>query len=108
MDLSTLTVAQLNDLLQKIPAEIKRRAAKEKNEVLKELKKVAERHGYSLDQLLGKEVKSKVRGPKSGGTVAVKYRHPQDGSQQWTGRGRQPKLVQAWLAGGGKIDQLKV
>ena len=106
MDLSTMTVAQLNDLLQKIPAEIKRRAAKEKTEVLKELKKVAERHGYSLDQLLGKE--AKVRGPKSGATVAVKYRHPQDSSQQWTGRGRQPKWVQAWLAGGGKIDQLKV
>jgi len=106
MDLSAMSVAQLNELMQKIPAEIKRREAQEKVSVLNELKKVAQKHGYSLEQLIGKEVK--VRGPKSGGTVAVKYRHPKDASLQWTGRGRQPKWVAAWLSDGGKIDALKI
>lgn len=106
MDLSAMSVAQLNELLQKIPAEIKRRAAQEKVQVMNELKKVAQKHGYSLEQLLGKE--AKTRGPKSGGTVAVKYRHPKDAALQWTGRGRQPKWVEAWVSGGGKLDDLKV
>lgn len=106
MDLSAMTLAQLKELLQKIPAEIKRKEAKEKVIALNELKEFAQKRGFSLDELLGKE--AKARGPKAGRKVAVKYRHPKDASLQWTGRGRQPKWVQDWLGNGGKIDKLKV
>ncbi|HRE17188.1 MAG TPA: H-NS histone family protein [Rhodocyclaceae bacterium] len=106
MDLSKMTLVQLKELSQKIPAEIKRREAQEKVTVLNELKEMAQKRGFSLDQLLGKE--AKVRGPKTGRKVAVKYRHPKDAALQWTGRGRQPKWVQDWLGNGGKLDKLKV
>ena len=43
-----------------------------------------------------------------GGKVAVKYRHPKDASLQWTGRGRQPKWVEAWLKDGGTIEALAI
>jgi DNA-binding protein H-NS len=33
-----------------------------------------------------------------------RYRHPDDASQQWTGRGRQPKWVKEWVDGG-KVDR---
>lgn len=104
MDLSTLTVAQLRDLQQQIPAEIKRREAQEKVNVMNELRAFAKSRGYAIEELLGKEVKVKTQG----GKVKVKYRHPQNAELEWSGRGRKPKWVEAWLASGNAIDGLLV
>jgi DNA-binding protein H-NS len=105
MDLSTLTVAQLRDLQQQIPAELKRREQQEKLNILSEVRAFAKARGFALEELVGKDVpKAKV----AGGKVKVKYRHPKDASLQWTGRGRQPRWVAEWLAGGGKIEGLAV
>ena len=57
MDLSTLSVAQLRDLQQQIPAEIKRREAQEKINILNEVRAFAKARGYAIEDLLGKEVK---------------------------------------------------
>ncbi len=105
MDLTTLTVVQLRELQQQIPAEIKRRESQEKTNVLNELKELAKAKGYSLDELLGgREVKVKVAGTK----VKAKYRHPANPELQWTGRGRQPKWVAEWLAGGNALEALVI
>ena len=105
MDISNLTAAQLRDLQQQIPAEIKRREAEEKLNILSEVKAFAKSRGYSLEELVGQEIKV----PKATrATVKAKYRHPGDASLQWSGRGRQPKWVQAWLAGGGKLETLTI
>lgn len=104
MDLSTLTVVQLRELQQRIPGELKKRESKEKGNVLNKLKALAQSHGYSLEQLLEKEVAVK----KTRGTVKIKYRHPQDASLTWTGRGRTPKWVTQWQASGGTLENLLV
>jgi DNA-binding protein H-NS len=107
MDISKLSVAELRDLQQQIPQEMKRREAQEKANVLNELKAVAKARGYSLDELVGKEAKlPKVKG--GAGTVKVKYRHPENSELQWTGRGRQPKWVESWLKSGGTLDKLVI
>ncbi|NTV70845.1 MAG: H-NS histone family protein [Azonexaceae bacterium] len=105
MDISTLTIAQLRDLQQQIPAEIKRREAQEKVNVLNELRAFAKTRGYAIEDLLGKEVKVKA---STGNKVKVKYRHPQNTELEWTGRGRTPKWVEAWVANGGSLDNLLV
>lgn len=105
MDLNTLSVAQLRELEQQIPAEIKRRESQEKVNILNEVKAFAKARGYSLEDLVGKEIKSQKA---TRGTVKAKFQHPQDASLQWTGRGRKPKWVEAWLASGGKIEALTI
>jgi DNA-binding protein H-NS len=105
MDLSNLTIAQLRDLQQQIPAEIKRRQSKEKQNAVKELRAAAKALGFELEELVGGAVaKAKSAGTK----VKAKYRHPKDASLEWTGRGRQPKWVVEFLAKGGKIEALAI
>lgn len=106
MDLTTLSVSQLRDLQQQIPAEIKRRESQEKANILNEVRAFAKARGYAIEELLGKDAKVKV--PSVGGKVKVKYRHPENAELEWTGRGRKPKWVEAWLAEGKSIDNLLV
>ena len=105
MDLSALSLAELRDLQQQIPAELKRREASEKANVLNEVRAFAKARGFAIEDLLGKEVKVKA---SAGGKVKVKYRHPQNAELEWTGRGRKPKWVEAWLAEGNNLDALLV
>lgn len=105
MDLSNLTVTQLRELQQQIPPEIKRRESQEKTDALNKLREMAKALGYSIEELLAKENKVKVA---AGSKVKVKYRHPQNPDLEWTGRGRKPKWVEAWLAEGGSVDNLLV
>ncbi|PKO86191.1 MAG: histidinol phosphate phosphatase [Betaproteobacteria bacterium HGW-Betaproteobacteria-12] len=105
MDLSTLSVAQLRELQQQIPAELKRREAQEKVNILNEVRAFAKARGYAIEELLAKEAKAKS---PSGAKVRVKYRHPENAGLEWTGRGRKPKWVEAWLANGGNLDNLLV
>lgn len=104
MDISTLSTPELKELLQAIPSEIKRREKTEKTRIRKELEALAAKSGYSLDELFG-ESSEKVARLKA--PVAIKYRHPQDSSLTWTGRGRQPKWVVEYLATG-TLEQLAV
>lgn len=105
MDLSTLSVIQLRELQQQIPAEIKRREAQEKVNVLNEVRAFAKARGYAIEDLLGKDAKVKA---VSGNKVKVKYRHPENSELEWTGRGRKPKWVEAWQVNGGSLDNLLV
>ncbi|WP_306602410.1 H-NS histone family protein [Azonexus sp.] len=105
MDLSSLSLIELRDLQQQIPAELKRREIVEKANVLSEMRALAKARGFSIEDFLGKEVKDKV---STGVKVRVKYRHPQNAELEWTGRGRKPKWVEAWLAAGSSLDALLV
>lgn len=107
MDISKLSVAELRELQQQIPQEMKRREVEEKANILSELKALAKSRGYSLEDLVGKELKL-PKAKATAGAVKVKYRHPENSELQWTGRGRQPKWVAAWLENGGSLDSLAV
>jgi DNA-binding protein H-NS len=55
-------------------------------------------HGFEISELFG-------RGRKGKGSVAVKYRDPQNPENTWTGRGRMPRwMVAATKGGKGKKD----
>ncbi|GGC08469.1 DNA-binding protein [Oxalicibacterium flavum] len=106
MDLSALSLTELSDLQEQIKQEFKKRQKQEVVRAREQIIAIAQSVGVPLDELLGAgggKVKTKTRKP-----VAVRYRHPDNSSLQWTGRGRQPQWVKDWLASGKSLDALGV
>jgi DNA-binding protein H-NS len=67
-----------------------------------EIYAIAHRMGLPLKDLIGSGARVKT------GSVAVKYRNPENPSEQWTGRGRQPTWIKQAVESGKSLDDLKV
>lgn len=106
MNLSGMSVVELRALQEQITQEIKDKTQAELVKAREEILAIAQNAGISLKDLLDSQSNAKNRAPKT--KVAVRYRHPANGSLQWTGRGRQPKWIQGWIAAGKALDDLRV
>jgi DNA-binding protein H-NS len=107
MDLSKLNLAELKDLQAQVGVEMKNREKSDMEKARNDINAIAQSLGISLKDLLGAaDTKTKVR--KQTGKVAVQYRNPQNASQEWTGRGRQPGWVKELLASGKNLQSAKV
>ena len=107
MDLSKLNLAELKDLQVQVGVEMKNREKSDMEKARADINAIAQSLGLSLKDLLGtSESKGKVR--KVTGKIAVQYRNPQDATQEWTGRGRQPGWVKELLASGKNLMSAKV
>ena len=102
MELSNLSLVELRNLQDKIKQELKKREHHDMVKAREQILAIAQSVGIPLKELIATNVRAKT------GTVAVRYRHPDDASQQWTGRGRQPKWVKEWVESGKSIDLLRV
>jgi len=116
IELSKLSPAEFQHLLTILPEEIERRTL-EREHVIEELAALAKARGFELEELMRcpDEPDDKLASPAVAtrrsaprGAAPVKFRHPLQAEQTWTGRGRQPKWVAAWLAEGRKIEELAV
>jgi DNA-binding protein H-NS len=108
--LSNFNIKELEGLQNKIEKEIKKRRSKIQEEGLKKIKLIAAEYGLSASELKNLSV-AKIREvrPKTGkkrGPIAPKYRDPSNSANTWTGRGRKPKWVEAFLSSGGRLDQI--
>lgn len=106
MDLSQLSITELRDLQSKVQQAI----AEQQNQAIArarvQIMTIAEQAGLPLRKLL--QFGSKPVGAPRG-KVAVKYRHPDHPMLHWTGRGRQPQWISAWLAeSGNTLEMLRV
>lgn len=102
MDLSNMSLGDLRNLQDKIKQEMKKREQQEVAKAREQILAIAQSVGVPLKDLMTASTRGK------GGTVAVRFRNPQNTAEQWTGRGRQPKWVKAWVDSGKSIDQLRV
>lgn len=106
MNLAEMSVEELLQLQEQIGREIKLRRARDKKEVLAKIRALAAAGGYSLEELVAGSAAGEVA--KKTRTVAPKYRHLQDPSLTWTGRGKQPRWVADYLAAGKKLSDLLI
>lgn len=105
IDLAPLSIAELEALAVQVQDEITAKKALAKKTLLADLERVAREAGVSLTDLFGAGATQVAKAKKP---VAAKYRNPNDPSQTWSGRGRQPVWLAALLAEGKKLEDLTV
>lgn len=104
MDLSKLSSKELKILLDCIPVEIERRRREEKTRLVEAIETLIRQHGFTSIEIL-RELRYYSRNPLH--HKHTKYRHPEIPEFSWSGRGRQPRWVSAFLDNGGTMDQLQ-
>ena len=98
--LDKMSYAELLKLRERIEAAIAEKRAEDAATTKEALRAMAEKAGFSLNDLFGK------RGKKGSGQA--KYRNPKDTSQTWTGRGRKPNWLVDAVKKGAKIDSFAI
>lgn len=89
--------------LEKLSRDIEKQIAKLEKDELKAAKEAAEKaakaHGFTLSDIMGGPATRKTAGkPRTIGEP--KYRNPDNESQTWTGKGRQPNWYREGKAAG--------
>lgn len=98
--LDKMSVRDLRELKARIDSAIVARQSKDRVELRQKMAELAEEAGLTLDDVLG----GGRKGGRGKGSVAVKYRHPDNSTLTWTGRGRRPK----WLEGISNIEKFRI
>lgn len=102
-DLSRYSIAQLRALEAQVNEELKTRHYLSISKAREQILHIARNAGMSDKDIL---VTRAPKEPKQA-SAEVKYRNPDDPSQQWSGRGRQPAWIKAWIASGKSVDEAK-
>ena len=100
MALKTMSVEKLQDLKSKVEAAIHTRVIERRRELESELSKLAKYDG-------GGRVAKMGRGGARG-SVAPKYRNPENPSETWAGRGLAPRWLTAAIKGGKKREDFLI
>ncbi|MGO0999927.1 H-NS histone family protein [Lysobacter sp. CA196] len=124
IDLSTLSAKELESLISQ--AKKRKTTLNKRKPIAAVRKKVAtllKTEGYTLEELFGAAAPSSratkaTKAPKPAaadrkarkplGKVAPKYRNPGNTAETWTGRGKQPRWLAAYVAAGRKIDDFLI
>lgn len=102
-DLSKYSITQLRALEVQVIDELKTRHFLGISQAREQILHIARNAGISVEKLMSTKV---PKTPKEG-TAAAKYRNPDDPAQQWSGRGRQPAWIKAWIASGKSVEDAK-
>lgn len=102
MNLENMSLDELKALSKDVDKAIKTYEARKLNEARAELEAKARELGVSLDAVMG------GGSGRKRSVAAPKYRHPENPSLTWTGRGRTPKWVVDHEGQGGSRDDLLI
>lgn len=116
MDLSAMSVGELQKLRTRIEKEIENRNKKQRGQAMDEIKSIVAKYGLKLDEVMGKSI---VRKPRSEASktaakpgkklVAILYRHPENPALTWSGgRGRPPQWIKDWKTSGRNLDEARI
>ena len=101
--LETLDLSELLALQSQIATRIAAARATQETDIINELRQKAGQLGLSINELVAK---LNTR-PGVKRSVAAQFRDPTTGTE-WSGRGRKPLWVVAWLNSGRSVDELRI
>jgi DNA-binding protein H-NS len=102
LELDTMELDELEQLKQDVESAIGASKARRKREALAAIQAQAKEYGFELSELV-----ENVKQTKSARTPAApKFRHPENPSLTWSGRGRKPAWFTEALGQGMKQEDL--
>lgn len=104
MMFNKMTVKELTAAQAEIASLLEVKKQEEREALKAKLASLASAEGFSVQELFG----NKSGSARKGGTVAPKYRNPENGHQVWSGRGRQPLWFVSALKKGVKPEKLLI
>ncbi|QXT39443.1 H-NS family nucleoid-associated regulatory protein [Gymnodinialimonas ceratoperidinii] len=99
-ELGNLSIEELKKLQKDAAEAIATFENRKRADAIAELKAVAQKHGYKLEDLVGGKGTKVARPPK--------YRHPNNPAMTWSGRGRQPNWIKDALGTGKSLDDFAI
>ena len=105
------TYAELVKQINELKAEAEAQRISERATAIAEIKKKIAAYNLTAKDLgLDRKGNGNTGGKKSTRSVATKYRHPENQNLVWSGRGRQPRWMSAWISEGPsrKADDLLI
>lgn len=100
-DLSDLNLDELRKLQKDVAKAIDTYQSRQKHEALAAAEAAAKEMGFTLAELIGSTKATKAAGP-------AKYRHPENPSITWSGRGRQPTWLKEAVDAGKSKDNFLI
>lgn len=79
--------------------------AKAKQDAKAAIAAAAAEYGFSMNELFGADGKATGKGR---GSIAPKYRHPENPEMTWTGRGRKPKWLAEQVEAGKSLEDFAI
>lgn len=105
-DLSSMSLEQLHQLEAEVQREKQARRAQEEDNLYREIREKISALGISTDDLLKRLGSAKTGQAKP--RLPAQFRDPANPANTWSGRGRKPLWVEAWLKAGRSIDELRI
>lgn len=98
VDLKSLSPKELQALIANAESHMQEARANQVHAVKEKIDTLLKSTGLTLADIYGAQAKVGKKGPRGGkGSVAPKYRNPENPSETWTGRGRSPLWFTAAL-----------
>jgi len=113
IDLTSLTDAELEELLTKVQTAFDERVQSR----MAEFRRIASRAGYEVSlnkiaQMVGHGGRQRGNTQSAGRSqrqpVLPKYRNPDNPAESWSGRGHRPRWLEAQLSAGKTIEDLEI
>ncbi|HEY1242059.1 MAG TPA: H-NS histone family protein [Bryobacteraceae bacterium] len=92
-DIEKMSLIELKEMETRIARLVIQRREEERAALKEQIAALAREHGFDVRELVG-------RGKGGNGSVAPKYRDPQNPGNTWSGRGRMPRWLVAATKGG--------
>ena len=101
LTLTNLSTEDIVELEKQLAVEKKKRVRDRIRLARAAAREAIKPYGVSLNELLKGAVGTR-------GKAAPIYRNPRNPKQTWSKRGRQPKWVNEYIAGGGKLEDMRI
>lgn len=102
IDLSELSSTELKKLKKDVDKAIKTFEERQRKQALAAVEATAREMGYTLQELLAGSKKTAKK------STPAKYKHPENPSLTWSGRGRQPAWFKEALQSGKSPEDLEI